>query len=251
MTYYVRDAALTLHVIAGPDSRDRNSLPPSDQDYLQACDGDLAGLRAAWTPDLGYAAVEPELRQTAELAARRFSDLGCIVEEVAVDWGDPQETWNHFFYGNLTAYFSPGWAEKRSLLDPGLAEMIERWRGRSMTEYVEAVFERNAFWDRVRGLFERYDLLLTPTMPLGAFEILRNTPGRVAGRPVQGLGWSPFTYPFNLTGQPAASLPCGVTAEGLPIGLQVVGRRFADGTVLRASAAYEAAAPWQHHRPAL
>jgi aspartyl-tRNA(Asn)/glutamyl-tRNA(Gln) amidotransferase subunit A len=251
MTYYVRDAALTLQVIAGPDERDRNTLPASDVDYLRACDGDLSGLKVAWSPDLGYAPIEPAVRTAAEAAARQFSALGCEVEQVDLDWGDCEPTWSYFFYGNLTAYFSPDWAEKRPLLDPGLAEMIDQWRATSMTDYVQALFERAAYWERVRPLFERYDLLLTPTMPLGAFEVSRNTPDEIAGHPVRGLSWSPFTYPFNLTGQPAASLPCGVTPDGLPVGLQVIGRRFADETVLRASAAFEAAAPWQHHRPNL
>jgi aspartyl-tRNA(Asn)/glutamyl-tRNA(Gln) amidotransferase subunit A len=120
-----------------------------------------------------------------------------------------------------------------------------------MVNYVRAHFQRNAFWDRVRAFFERYDLLLTPTMPLGAFEIMRNAPEQIAGRPVEGLGWSPFTYPFNLTGQPAASLPCGFTSDGLPIGLQVIGRRHDDQSVLRAAATFEAAVPWQGKRPEL
>jgi aspartyl-tRNA(Asn)/glutamyl-tRNA(Gln) amidotransferase subunit A len=251
LTNTVRDAALTMNVIAGPDDRDRNSLPSTDLDYLAACERALEGFRVAWSADLGYAPLEPEVRRTAEAAARRFADFGCEVDAVDIDWPNSLDSWNYFFYGNLTAQLADNWNDVRSLLDPGLAERLEPWRGTSMVDYVKAHFQRNAFWDRVRAFFERYDLLLTPTMPLGAFEIMRNAPEQIAGRPVEGLGWSPFTYPFNLTGQPAASLPCGFTSDGLPIGLQVIGRRHADESVLRAAAAFEAAAPWQGKRPEL
>jgi aspartyl-tRNA(Asn)/glutamyl-tRNA(Gln) amidotransferase subunit A len=251
MTNYVRDAALTMNVIAGPDDRDRNSLPASDVDYLAACEGDLRGLRVAWSPDLGYASVEPEVLRAAEAAAHRFGGLGCELEAADLSWPNPLETWNSFFYGGIVGLVGDRFAEVRDLLDPGLAAIVEQCLHHRLLDYVKAQFARNAFWDTVRSFFERYDLLLTPTMPLGAFEIMRNTPSRVAGRLVEGLGWSFFTYPFNLTGQPAASLPCGFTADGLPIGLQIVGRRHADASVLRASAAFEAAAPWQGQRPEL
>lgn len=251
LTNTVRDAALTMQVIAHPDDRDRNSLPESGVDYLAACEGDLRGLRVAWSANLGYAPIEPEVRQIAETAARRFAELGCSVEEVTPGWPDPEATWNVFFYGGMAATVGDRLEEVRDLLDPGLAEVAERIRSASLLDYVRATVERNAYWAEVRRLFERYDLLLTPTLPLTAFEILKNTPDHIAGRPVRGLNWSPFTYPFNLTGQPAASVPCGFTAEGLPVGLQIVGRRHADATVLRASAAFEALAPWQGRRPAL
>jgi aspartyl-tRNA(Asn)/glutamyl-tRNA(Gln) amidotransferase subunit A len=251
LTNTVRDAALAMAVIAGPDERDRNSLPPAGLDYLAACDGDLKGLRAAWSPDLGYATVDPQVRRSAETAALRFAGLGCEVEAVDLAWPAPEEAWNAIFYGGIVASVGERFDELRDRLDPGLAALIEQCRHDSMGAYLKALIARNAFWDRVRGLFERFDLLLTPTMPLPAFELERNTPWPVPGRLPESLAWSFFTYPFNLTGQPAASLPCGFTAEGLPIGLQVVGRRHADITVLRASAAYEAAAPWQNRRPAL
>ena len=259
ITYTVRDAALTMDVIAGPDDRDRGSLPAGGAAYLAACEDHasadprqaLDGLRLAWSADLGFAPIEPEVRQTAEAAARRFVELGCEVEAVDLDWSSPQEIWGHFFYDSIAASFADRFDEVRDLLDPGLAAAAEERLQIGMPEYLKAQFARNAFWDEVRPLFDRYDLLLTPTMPLVAFEIMRDEPDEIAGTPVKGLGWSPFTYPFNLTGQPAASLPCGVTSDGLPVGLQIVGRRHADSTVLRASAAFEAAAPWHAHRPRL
>src|SRR5439155_3387869 len=255
LTNTVRDAALVMDVLAGSDDRDRNSLPGSEPDYLAALDGDPVGLwrgkRLAWSPDLGYAPIEPEVRQIAETAAQRFSDLGCEVEQVNPGWPDPHETWNYFFYDPLIASIADRFDEVRDLLDPGLVAAAERRGQVKVVDYLKAQFARNEYWDQVRAFFERYDLLLTPTMPLGAFDILRDAPDQIAGRPVQGLGWSPFTFPFNLTGQPAASLPCGFTTDGLPVGLQIVGRRHADYAVLRASAAFEAIAPWRGRRPEL
>ncbi|MBI1878659.1 MAG: amidase [Chloroflexi bacterium] len=249
LTNTVRDAALTLNVIAGPDERDRNSLPAAGLDYLAACDGDLNGLRVAWSPDLGYATVDPQVRRITEAAALRFSEFGCAVEAVDLAWPDPDEAWCAIFYGGIVASVGDRFDEIRDRLDPGLAAIIEVLRRDSLPDYVKALVARNAYWDQVRTLFERFDLLLTPTIPHPAFEITRNTPWPVPGRLVESLAWSFFTYPFNLTGQPAASLPCGFSSDGLPIGLQVVGRRHADTTVLRAAAVFEAAAPWQDRRP--
>jgi aspartyl-tRNA(Asn)/glutamyl-tRNA(Gln) amidotransferase subunit A len=116
---------------------------------------------------------------------------------------------------------------------------------------LQAEIARAAFWDQVRYFFGSYPLLLTPTLPLTAFPVGQDAPGMVPGRLPNGLGWSTFTYPFNLTGQPAASLPCGFTSDGLPIGLQVVGRRQADALVLTASAVFERSAPWHGRHPPL
>ena len=251
MTWHVRDAAAMLTVIAGPDDRDRNTLPASGVDYVAACDGDLKGLRVAWSPDLGYAPLEPQVRQVAERAARVFADLGCELEEVELRWPDPAETEHYFFYGCLAGQLGPNLDDIRDRLDPGLVPILEQWRDRRMVDFVQALFDRVAFWHAVRPTFERYDLLVCPTMALTAFELRLEAPAAVAGRPVSGLDWCYFTYPFNLTGQPAANLPAGLADDGLPVGLQVVGRRYDDASVLRACAAFEAAAPWQGRRPSL
>ena len=110
---------------------------------------------------------------------------------------------------------------------------------------------RQTFWDTVRRFFANYDLLLTPTMPQTAFDVNIAYPTHIAGQSTEGLSWTPFTFPFNLTGQPAASVPCGFSSAGLPIGLQIVGRRWDDRGVLRAAAAFEAIQPWATHRPQL
>jgi aspartyl-tRNA(Asn)/glutamyl-tRNA(Gln) amidotransferase subunit A len=256
LTDSVRDAALTLSVLAGPDDRDRHSLPASQTDYLaavspRAIEQSLRGLKLAWCADFGwdYWPVDPEVLQATQTAAERFTELGCEVEEVRPEWLGPMEAWNTIFYGGIVGQVSPVLEAKRDLLDPGLVRIVDTYQADSLRAYVEADMARSALWDQVRFFFGQYALLLTPTMPVAAFPLPQDTPGVVPGRLPNGLGWSFFTYPFNLTGQPAASLPCGFTSDGLPIGLQVVGRRHADALVLTASAAFESIAPWQGQRP--
>jgi aspartyl-tRNA(Asn)/glutamyl-tRNA(Gln) amidotransferase subunit A len=258
LTDSVRDAAVVLRVLAGPDDRDRLSLPASDTEYLSAVGGEaiettLRGLKVAWCDDFGwsYWPVAAEVREATRAAALRFQDVGCEVTEVRPNWLEPMEAWNAIFYGGIVGQVGPRLDEVRNLLDPGLVRVVETYRTDSLQDYVLADAARAAFWDQVRHFFGQYALLLTPTMPIAAFALSHDAPGEVPGRLPNGLGWSFFTYPFNLTGQPAASVPCGFTADGLPIGLQIVGPRHADALVLTASAAYEAAAPWQARRPVL
>jgi len=142
--------------------------------------------------------------------------------------------------------------EWREQMHPNLVTMIERGKDVLATDYARAAIAREEFWRAIRPVFEKYDLLLTPTTAVPAFDVNKfevTDIGGVEGSPA--LDWTPFTYPFNFTGQPAASVPCGWTDDGLPIGLQIVGRRFDDAGVLRASAAFERAAPWADRRPSL
>jgi aspartyl-tRNA(Asn)/glutamyl-tRNA(Gln) amidotransferase subunit A len=136
-------------------------------------------------------------------------------------------------------------------IEPGLLRIIETTLKNPPSKYVQAWFDRLAWWQHPRAFFEKYDLLLTPTIACPPFKVGLDNPTEIAGKPVEAYAWIPFTYPFNVTGQPAASVPCGFTKDGLPIGLQIVGRRFDDSTVLRASAAFERARPWAQHRPVL
>jgi aspartyl-tRNA(Asn)/glutamyl-tRNA(Gln) amidotransferase subunit A len=258
LTNTVRDAALALSVLAGPDDRDRLSLPARDTDYLEAISERavataLKGLKVAWCADFGwdYWPVDPEVLNATHAAALRLIDFGCEVVEVRPDWLGPMEAWNTIFYGGIVGQVGPTLEQTRQLLDPGLLRVIETYLSDSLQAYVQADVARAAFWDQVRQFFGQYALLLTPTVPLPAFPLAQDVPGTVPGRLPNGLGWSFFTYPFNLTGQPAASLPAGLTSGRLPIGLQIVGRRHADALVLTASAAFETAQPWRDRRPPL
>ncbi len=251
MTRTVADAALMLQVAAGPDERDQTSLPAARVDYVKALAGGVKGLRVAWSDDLGFAdTVDPEVRDLCAAAAKAFGELGCRVEAVKPRWPSPYRCWSEIFCGGIATRMAP-YLDRKSEIDPGLYRIIENTLKNPPTTYVQAWFDRLAWWEHPRRLFEKYDLLLTPTIACPPFAIGLDNPTEIAGKAVPPYGWIPFTYPFNMTGQPAASVPCGFTRDGLPVGLQIVGRRFDDVTVLRASAAFERARPWAQHRPPL
>ncbi|MFQ5520823.1 MAG: amidase, partial [Candidatus Methylomirabilia bacterium] len=242
MTRTVADAALMLNVLAGPDERDPASLPAQQLDFLKGLSKKtLKGLRVAWSPTLGYATVDPEIQSACEKAARRFREFGCRVDTVDPGWPSPHDAWEAIFCGGIAARLAPYLPERRHDMEAGLVRIIEEALKWPPTQYVQAWFDRLTFCDHVRKFFARYDLLLTPTVACPPFGVGIDNPTEIAGRPIPIYGWIPFTYTFNLTGQPAASVPCGFTRGGLPIGLQIVGRRFDDETVLRASACFEAA----------
>ncbi len=251
MTRTVADAALVMQVSAGPDERDPYSLPRDGVDHVRAIRGGVKGLRVAYAEDLGnLIAVDPEVRQAAARAARAFRELGCRVEVVAPRWPSPGDAWFEIFGGGLATRLLP-YKDRKDDIEPGLLAIVDANAGNPTARYVQAWFDRLAWWQHPRALFDRYDLLLTPTVACLPFPIGLDGPGEIAGRAVTSYGWIPYTYPFNLTGQPAASVPCGFTKDGLPIGLQIVGRRFDDATVLRAAAAFERARPWANARPGL
>jgi aspartyl-tRNA(Asn)/glutamyl-tRNA(Gln) amidotransferase subunit A len=245
----VRDGELMLDVIAGDDPRDMFSAPKPDIDYVASCDGGIAGLRVAWSADLGYARVDPTVREITERAARRFAELGAHVEAADPGWPDPYQLFHTLFYGLVGADVDALLPQWRGLLDPGLERMAEAGRGLSAFDVSRAQRVRNDLIATAAAFFERFDLLLTPTMTLPPFPVGSDFPPEVVGQPVTGMQWTAFTFPFNLTGHPAASVPAGWTADGLPIGLQVVGRRWRDDLVLRAGAAFEALQPWADRRP--
>jgi aspartyl-tRNA(Asn)/glutamyl-tRNA(Gln) amidotransferase subunit A len=249
LTRTVADAALVMSVCAGPDERDPYSLPAERVDYARTLKGDLQGLRVAYTDDLGFAeVVDPEVAAVCARAARAFRELGARVEEVKPRWPAPTECWSQIFHGGIATRLAP-YLDRRDQIDAGLVRIVEETLKNAPTRYVQAWFDRLAWWQHPRALFDKYDLLLTPTIARPPFGVGLDHPAEIAGRPVSPWAWSPFTYAFNLTGQPAASVPAGLTKDGLPVGLQVVGRRFQDGLVLRASAAFERARPWAGARP--
>ncbi len=245
----VRDAAAVLDVIAGGDDRDRTSLPREPGSYLQACDQDVRGLHVAWTPDLGYAAVDERVLEICGNAAAEFEGLGCHVEVVNPGWESPEEAFGTI----VAAQFYAAWADalpaREADMDASLVRLIRRGGAVTAREYFTATDKVNAYWQEVHIFLARFDLLLTPTAAVPPFALGAGVPREIAGQEVSRLGWMPFTYPFNLTGQPAASVPAGWTEDGVPVGLQIVGRRHADRTVLAAAAAFEAACPWRDRRP--
>ena len=248
MTRTVRDAALMLNAIAGADDRDRLSLPTSHPDYLQAVEGDSHGLRVAWSADLGFAVVDPQVKQITAAAVAAFSELGCRVEEINPGFDNPGELFQYFFYVHIGTMLQdyPGYEHQ---IDPQLLANIAEVKGVSGQDYARVILRRSAIFDKIQRVFATYDVLLCPTVAVPPFEVGIEGPTQIAGRPVDRRTWIAMTPLFNLTGQPAATVPCGFTTEGLPIGLQIVGRRFDEATVLRASAAFEAIRPWAQKRP--
>lgn len=251
MTRTVADAVLMLDVMAGPDPRDRNSLNASGVDFLASLDAEIRGLRIGWIARVGNTPVDPEVERIASQAAQAFTELECTVEPLPASLEDPYPVLDLMWSTAMAAVHRDDLDRVRELIDPGRLQVIEaglRVRG---VDLAWAHAERGFYADRLRRATERYDLLLSPTVPVPAFAAGADHPGEVAGYRTTYLSWTPFTYPFNMSGQPAASVPCGFTSEGLPVGLQIVGRWRDDVTVLRAAAAFERLRPWNQHRPPL
>lgn len=244
ITRTVRDAALLLDVLAGHDERDRMSLPPSGIDYLAATEGGVRGLRVAWSDDLGFGVVEPAVLELARAAAGALEELGANVEEVAVDLDDPHPALDVIWKAGHAGMHREDLDRVRDLLDPGRLQLVDAGLALGAAELAAADALRLAFYQQVREAMTGYDLLLTPTLPVTAFPAGDDQPGRLGDRPDGPLAWTCFTYPFNVSGHPAATVPAGLAPDGLPVGLQIVGRPRGDVAVLRAAAAYEESRPW-------
>jgi aspartyl-tRNA(Asn)/glutamyl-tRNA(Gln) amidotransferase subunit A len=249
MTRTVADAALMLGVMAGPDSMDATALDATPPDYLGLLDRGVKGLMIAYSPDLGGLRVDPDVASVVAAAARAFESLGARVEEVKPGFADSHDMirllWGAHYIGNYGQFLD----EWRDRMDPGLVACMDEATRWSAQDYVAMRGRKIGYWDSVRPLFERHDLLLTPTTSVAAFEVGRLNP---VGWPQHAWDWFPwasFSYPFNFTGQPAATVPAGFTPGGLPVGLQIVGRRLAEVTVLQAAAAFERVRPWADRRP--
>jgi aspartyl-tRNA(Asn)/glutamyl-tRNA(Gln) amidotransferase subunit A len=231
----VRDAALLLQAVAGYDARDPSAIAGPVPDFLSACDAPLQGLRVAWSPTLGYAEPEPEVVEICAGAARLLEQAGCVVEEVErVFTADPEDLWTAEFYAGVGTRLRPILESRRDLLDPAVAEILDAALTQDMRAYYDSVFRRYALRDEMFAFFQRYDALLSPTLPISALEAGRNIPAGLEHRNL--VSWVYYTYPFNLTGQPAASVPVGVSAAGTPVGLQIVTPRNDEETAVKIAA---------------
>jgi aspartyl-tRNA(Asn)/glutamyl-tRNA(Gln) amidotransferase subunit A len=251
MTWTVGDSALMMSIMAGPDDWDHTCLDAAPADYVGKLNRGIKGLRVAWSPNLDGLRVDPEVAELVKRAVGAFKETGAKVEEVTPGFADTHDMirtmWCAHYAGAWGPYL-PKWREK---MDPAFVACIEDGMKVSVVDYIDARGKKLIHWDSVRPLFEKYDLLLTPSVSVPALPLGRINPEGWPQHPWDWLGWASFSYPFNFTGQPACSIPAGHTKAGLPVGLQIVGRRFADLTVLQAAAAFEKARPWQKKRPAL
>jgi aspartyl-tRNA(Asn)/glutamyl-tRNA(Gln) amidotransferase subunit A len=243
ITRTVRDAALLLSVIAGPDPRDPMSVTTAVPDFLRSLDLGVAGMRIAWCPSFGWGPVDPDVQERCREAAFTLAHHGAQVQEIASPFAaDPAPAWNRMFYGRLgerLAALAPT-PERLALVNPALRAAVQQQAGPGAWDDAQVQAQCMRTRTEAEALFARVDLLLTPTMPVTAPRVGVDVPAGHEGR--NAVDWSYFTYPFNLTGHPAASHPVG-TAGGLPIGLQIVGPMDGEREILRAAAVLERAYP--------
>jgi aspartyl-tRNA(Asn)/glutamyl-tRNA(Gln) amidotransferase subunit A len=252
LTRTVADAALMTQIMAGPHPLDHTTLEAEPADYPGRLDEGIAGKRIAFSPDLGHARVDPEIAALVRVAAERFvAASGATLHDVVPAWGPKGPALARSFWSahetRLQAYL-PQWEAE---MDPGLVSCIRSGATVTMSAYQEMRDRKHAYIAEIHAFFEEWDFLITPSVSVAAFPADRLQPAHWPQHDWDWLSWAEFSHPFNLAWNPAASLPCGFTAEGLPVGLQIVGRRFDDLGVLQASAAFEHALPWADRRPAL
>jgi aspartyl-tRNA(Asn)/glutamyl-tRNA(Gln) amidotransferase subunit A len=240
ITRSVADAALMLTVLAQPDARDWHALPYEPCDWRMGLEQGIRDLRIAWSPDLGYAKVDPEVAALVKASLKVFEDLGAKVEEKHPGFENPEPIFRaHWFSG--AAFLLKSIKQKKELIDPGFLEVAALGEKITADDLLEAQQKRGALGVHMNLFHREYDLLVTPTLAVPAFDAGLEFPQTSSGK--RWTDWTPFTYPFNLTQQPAASIPCGFTKSGLPVGLQIVGPRYADALVLRAARAFESVRP--------
>jgi len=242
MTRTVADAALMLSVIAGWDARDPYALPPAQRDFGSGLEGGVKGLRFAYSPTLGYAKVDPEVARLVEAAVRELERLGAHVEQADPGFASPRDAFWVLWSAGCAKIAAGMTAAQRAELDPGLKVAAERGARLSAVDLVTAEVERAQLMQKTNAFLARYDALLTPTVAVPALPVGQdlNDPGTEE----IWIDWTPFSYPFNMSRQPAANIPCGFTASGLPVGLQAVAALDRDALVLRIARAYEAAHPF-------
>ena len=237
-TMSVRDAALMMNVLKQPDPRDWTSLPPDPADYTAGLEAGVRGFTIAFSPTLGYAVgIDPDVAAAVREAAGVFEAMGAVVEERDPGFPDPLEISTGLWFGAAWAVWNTLDPAQQAVTDPDFRAQALAGAGYSGLDLQRLNQRRGVLGSAMRQFMTRFDLLLTPSVAIPAFDA--QPAGHSRMNPATMLGWTPFSYPFNLTQQPAATIPCGLTRAGLPIGLQIVGPMFGDAGVLRAARAYE------------
>jgi len=243
ITRTVEDAAVMMNTIIVPDSRDASALPYDPWNYQTGLDLGVKYLRIAYSPDLGYVDVDPEVAELVEKAVRVLENLGATVEQVDPGFANPHDCFNSHWYFAAKRLLDGIPEKDRTKMDPGLLEIAEAGRAITIDHYADAMDERVQLSQTMSRFYDCYDVLITPTLPIAAFDAGVEVP--VDSGFERWTEWTPFTYPFNLTGQPACSVPCGFHSSGLPVAMQLIGPRYQDPLVMRVAAAYEAAQPFR------
>ncbi|MDX6241333.1 MAG: aspartyl-tRNA(Asn)/glutamyl-tRNA(Gln) amidotransferase subunit [Kribbellaceae bacterium] len=249
MTRTVRDNAALLDVITGFDPRDWSAMPTPSRSFLSGLDDGVAGLRIAYSRNFGFVENHPEVEAAVRAAVEVLAAAGAEVTEIDPGFADPIDAFNVLWFSGAAKVLEAYGDAVDDRVDPGFRRSAAAGSRHSVPDYLEATAVR-AELGRLMGEFHRrYDVLVSPTLPIPAFPTGQDVPD---GWPSPDwTSWTPYTYPFNLTQQPALSVPCGFTAAGLPVGLQVVGPRHSDALVLRVGQAYQAATDWHLRTPTL
>lgn len=249
---YVKDAALMLDVIKGYYPKDILALPNDDIKYLDQIEQYPKKLKIGYSLNLGHAKqVDSEVEKNVLSAINKFEQMNWEIEEFKVKLRRPEFTFNVIYtvgYANGLKSYLAKWKDK---MEPDLIKMIEAGLTYTGVDIEKAMRKRYDLFLKVQQLFQEYDILITPTTAVPAFNLGIMGPTQINGKKVSPTGWTPFSFPFNLTGHPAASVPCGWSNEGLPIGMQIVGKRFDELSVLQVSKAFEELSPWQEKNPSL
>jgi aspartyl-tRNA(Asn)/glutamyl-tRNA(Gln) amidotransferase subunit A len=234
----VADAALLFSVIAGFDRRDPFGVAGPVPDVSGTAPFPPEGLRIAYSPTLGYARPDADVLKLTDRAARIFEELGCHVDLVEkVFETDPADLWTAEFYAGVGIRLRSFMENQRDLLDPAVADVLQPALSQDMRDYYTKVFARYALRDTIHAFFQRYDLLISPVLPVSSLDAGKNIPDHLTDRNL--VSWVYYTYPFNLTGQPAVSICAGMTPDGMPVGLQIVGRSHCEDDVVWAAEAFE------------
>ncbi|MFX1446652.1 MAG: amidase [Promethearchaeota archaeon] len=256
---YVKDAALLLDVIAGDHFSDRYSVPKPNYSYLEKLNDIPSKLKIGYSLDLGFAeALDPEVEKVVLDAIQKFEQLNWSINKSEINIRNPESLFWTFWASGFGYTFKPFLKKWKDKMDPDFVELINIGLDYSTTDLKMAEIQRETIYINISRLFKDFDIIITPTVACPAFEIgksgiydreMLKSDIIIDEKRVSLLGWLSFTYPFNISGHPAASVPCGWSNEGLPIGMQIVGKRFDELTILQVSRAFEKLVPWQDRRP--
>ena len=250
ITRYVKDAALMLDVMKGPFEGYQYSLPEDNISYYETVDNKPGKLKIAYSLDMGYAkAIDSEVEEAVLNSVEKFNEFGWTPEKVKMRIKKPELPFYTIWTSEIAYSMKPKLNKWRDQMDPDLIKMIEGGLNYDGFSIIKAMDVRKTIYESFYKIFNEYDILITPTTAVPAFDLGISFPSKIQDKNVSPTAWQAFTFPINLTGHPAASVPCGWSKEGLPLGMQIIGKMFDDKTVLQVSKAFEEIAPWQAKKP--
>lgn len=252
ITRYVSDAALLMDIISGPDYRDKFSVGIPKKNFSENLEIGLGNMKIAFSRDLGYAIVDPEVEELVREAAFKFSDLGAEVEEIDASIVNMEQELTLKVVAEVVSYMKDQLEKWKKVAFKPYLTFLMMTEYITFTDYLKIEEKAMQLWYNVMKIFKEYDFLITPTVSVPAFKIEEQMgPSSIAGKSIGPIGWMPFTYPFNFTGQPAANIPIGLNKDELPVGMHVVGRPYNDVSVMQLSKKYEEKYPWHDLKPSL